>query len=917
MGPPLLQLRLRFHPKKGATLACGSAETATLPPSTSIHKPKQHWRCRLKEDPRKFKVLKKSEAIAARLRRAEWSEERRDQERAKSKERMRAYRLRKKVEAEDAKALGATKRRDGADGRKTRSEIQKEQNMRSRWAEEKRRQRAALSEEARRRINAERRSARRKEKEELLEYRRMRMEQEKEKREQEKEEEERRQAELEEIAELEERERVLADEMEALKEQTKQALDQENRSTAARRKSLAKARKSLPKSPQVFADTVADIIAKASPRKAIALQAKGIGQGEETAADTGIGQNLRGQLAQAKHKRGKNTTKVRRVLASALVTGKKYLYKTARRFGVTRKLLVNAAKPLRYRNARKLDEQVKATVTNFFEDQAVLVADKKAISRKTMKKTAVLQEPVVELFKQFRKKYEHIKIGFSSFSSLRPIHVKTVKFSKLRGCLCEYCTNISLKLTVLNQLCIQHNMATNKLKNEFVACDKTLCPKSEECDFHALECVTRQCSDCGINGINEHFQSLLNVAATDKVTWKKWKSLTTEDGRNTVGQADETGTVETLLAELLKELDPFALHLFTWRWQHSQYSRIVHNPPEGTVTMVMDFAENYACLQQDEVQAGHWHHHQATVHPIVATYLCVRCPTPHTVQHSLVYVSDDMVHDYHAVHKFFTEAVQFLEMQLAIAKIVRFSDGCSSQYKSRGPFLDISSYEKQTEHHFFGSRHGKGPSDGESAVVKRQASLAVKSGTQYIPNAKALYEYCKDHLTRGNKDDCSQFKRDIFWVASGMIDRSRPKPTRSVQGTRKIHSVKSISPGLILKRDLSCFCQSCIDDNAQSECENKAFVGGWEQVALTVDQGSSITLVIPELTFLTSKKKYRGYILCFLIFQYGSNSTYLLWRSLTVYPSGDKNMFIKIWNLFGNPPAWVPPKNDLKTLPKQ
>ena len=50
-----------------------------------------------------------------------------------------------------------------------------------------------------------------------------------------------------------------------------------------------------------------------------------------------------------------------------------------------------------------------------------------------------------------------------------------------------------------------------------------------------------------------------------------------------------------------------------------------------------------------------------------------------------------------------------------------FSDGFFSQYMSRNPFASIATdfdQELKVVRNWFGSGHGKGPSDGESEVIK-------------------------------------------------------------------------------------------------------------------------------------------------------------------------------------------------------
>ena len=45
-------------------------------------------------------------------------------------------------------------------------------------------------------------------------------------------------------------------------------------------------------------------------------------------------------------------------------------------------------------------------------------------------------------------------------------------------------------------------------------------------------------------------------------------------------------------------------------WQYQQFQLWRQNIPQGRVIMVVDFAENFTCTYQDEIQAAHWHHEQ-------------------------------------------------------------------------------------------------------------------------------------------------------------------------------------------------------------------------------------------------------------------------------------------------------------------
>ena len=85
---------------------------------------------------------------------------------------------------------------------------------------------------------------------------------------------------------------------------------------------------------------------------------------------------------------------------------------------------------------------------------------------------------------------------------------------------------------------------------------------------------------------------------------------------------------------------------------------------------------------------------------------------------------------------------------LNISHIVQWTDGCAAQYKSKGPFADIAcslvDFNATLERNYFGSRHGKGPSDGESAVVKSHAASAVATGKAIIATAADFFQYCSE-----------------------------------------------------------------------------------------------------------------------------------------------------------------------------
>jgi len=120
--------------------------------------------------------------------------------------------------------------------------------------------------------------------------------------------------------------------------------------------------------------------------------------------------------------------------------------------------------------------------------------------------------------------------------------------------------------------------------------------------------------------------------------------------------------------------------------------------------------------------------------------------------------------------------------------IIQFTDGCASQYKSKVPFFHISNYPN-TERHFFGSGHGKGPSDACSGVVKASVTRTVRGG-RIIANVNDLLKYGEEKLTRIR----DKFYRTLHLVISEEVKCSISiNSPKIVKGTRKLHSVKCIT----------------------------------------------------------------------------------------------------------------------------
>ena len=176
----------------------------------------------------------------------------------------------------------------------------------------------------------------------------------------------------------------------------------------------------------------------------------------------------------------------------------------------------------------------------------------------------------------------------------------TQKYRKLFQCLCEYCENVKLKLTSVNRLAERVNRTDLKFQNEFDAVSATLCPKGEE-KFHKLSCIDRVCKECGSAVLKEKLKPLFETDERPEVKWNKWETVNslnpkTQKEISKRQEVEKSVSPLDLVNELLIELEFLSLHLFEAQWQQQLVASLNKSLPENSVSITVDFAENYTFL---------------------------------------------------------------------------------------------------------------------------------------------------------------------------------------------------------------------------------------------------------------------------------------------------------------------------------
>lgn len=193
-------------------------------------------------------------------------------------------------------------------------------------------------------------------------------------------------------------------------------------------------------------------------------------------------------------------------------------------------------------------------------------------------------------------------------------------------------------------------------------------------------------------------------------------------------------------------------------------------------------------------------------------------------------ITDDLKHDSLAARAFYRAAEDHLETErgATFTRTLQHMDQCAAQYKSVAPFYDVSVGCGQRS--YFGTGHGKGLSDGEGAVLKTVVTKMVKSRTHIVRNAEDMYNALQVLYNKpGSINELNHNARTVL-LMNNIVREERPS-LRTVRGTRDLHEILGVADGVICARDLTCYCDSCLNNplQAASECSNSLYVTGFRE----------------------------------------------------------------------------------------
>lgn len=374
----------------------------------------------------------------------------------------------------------------------------------------------------------------------------------------------------------------------------------------------------------------------------------------------------------------------------------------------------------------------------------------------------------------------------SHFYRQRPKHIKLINDLPHNMCMCSYHANFIEAVTALNK----NIPSIPSYDNGFV--QKFLCPVS------SIDCWYESCNNCtgiSVSKINDLAQ---DAALDSKVSWKIWKK-SVEAKR--AEKQEETGTLAELIAYTASLSSQFLRHSFNKREQSEVFNMHdrpralnVEFPEEGLLQV--DFAENFVCEGQDEVQNAHWNQRQLSLFTTGFYH--------NDAFQAKVFVSNNLIHTKDTIVPYLWKLLSNLPASLKILKI--WSDGPSSQFKNK--FIASLIPQLEAEFglkiiwNFFATSHGKGCVDGIGATVKiivrkhiRARNIIVNSASDFVSAFKLTQSKIEvEEVTDAEFDQINQDMKvaELFSGAKNIRNISNSHQIQVIDGKSVIFCTSKV-----------------------------------------------------------------------------------------------------------------------------
>lgn len=137
------------------------------------------------------------------------------------------------------------------------------------------------------------------------------------------------------------------------------------------------------------------------------------------------------------------------------------------------------------------------------------------------------------------------------------------------------------------------------------------------CDIPTRECYHKTCKKCSQTEIDKKIKELANRSSSSRknLKWMKWVK---DEESNRFQNIAEEGTQNQLVEYFLSIYPKFLQHFYVKREQEKMFAenrKHVDHTDQGLdgAILQIDFAENFKCESQDEVQQAHYNQKQVRI----------------------------------------------------------------------------------------------------------------------------------------------------------------------------------------------------------------------------------------------------------------------------------------------------------------
>ena len=201
-------------------------------------------------------------------------------------------------------------------------------------------------------------------------------------------------------------------------------------------------------------------------------------------------------------------------------------------------------------------------------------------------------------------------------------------------------------------------------------------------------------------------------------------------------------------------------HIHRKRKQVNSYNEQKTNLKPREVLIHVDYSESYGNAQQDEIQSAYFGQQSFSIFTSCSYYR----DQEELKKFPMAVISESNDHSRIAAFSCVTSIFKELKKLVGpIDRVIMWSDGCASQFRSKFVFALLTSFENEIdlEWHYNEAHHGKGPMDGVGGTIKRVVYGLVKSrkviinsaeefaieASKAVPSIKSVYLSKDDEIT--------------------------------------------------------------------------------------------------------------------------------------------------------------------------